>query len=288
MKIINFFTKNKNQNKQKRKIIIHFHIFKNAGSTIEWVFEKNFKNKTLSIDGKEPGEIISLDKVINIIKKKPNVKMFSSHQIRFPMPKNIEIDFLSLLFIRHPIDRAFSIYYFKSNQTDDSIGSKYARSLSLKDFIAWNLKLNGYMVMKNFQVLFLSDKNTREKVDERDLDLAINRMKSCDIIGIVDRMDESLTVAEHFLQKYYENIDMSYISQNVSAERSGNITDKLKKEGKVIGTSILEQLSKVNKLDFELYQETSKELDRRIEKIENFEKKFENFKDRCSSKNKKQ
>ncbi len=281
LKIKDFLKISSNNIQKKRNIILHFHIFKNAGSTIEWILKNNFPKNTLSIDGKNPGDIIKIDEVIDILKKKSSIKTVSSHQIRFPIPKDDEFNFNSILFLRHPIDRAFSIYYFKSKETDNSIGSVKARSMNLEEFIKWNLNFNGYMPMKNFQVLCLSDKTTKEEVGQDDLRVAINRMKSSSIVGIVDRMDESLVIAENLLKKQFPKIDLAYIRQNVSKERKGTIEEKLKQGEEKIGLKLMNELIDHNNLDMKLYQTTNEEMNKRKKEIKNFEELMEDFKRRC-------
>ena len=287
MKFTNFLKKSKIEikSKEKQSILLHFHIFKNAGSTIEWLLEKNFPKKNLSIDGESPGEIIQMEQINDILEKKTLIKTISSHQIRYPIPKNTRFNFISILFLRHPIDRAFSIYYFKKNEIDNSIGSIKARSMSLPEFIKWNMDFKEYMPMKNFQVLFLSNKTTKEGVSEKDLEIAINRMKSSSIIGVVDRMDESLVIAESFLKQEFPKINLAYVKQNVSQERKGTMIERLKHSEDSLGADLKNRLIEYNKLDMKLYHSTNKEMDKRKEKIQDFGKKIENFKRKCKDLN---
>jgi len=287
LKFTNFLKKSKTERKSKKKqsILLHFHIFKNAGSTIEWLLEKNFPKKNLSIDGESPGEIIQMEQINYILEKKTAIKTISSHQIRYPIPKNNRFNFIPILFLRHPIDRAFSIYYFKKNEIDNSIGSIKARSMNLPEFIKWNMDSNGYMPMKNFQVLFLSNKTTKEGVNEKDLEIAINRMKSSSIIGVVDRMDESLVIAESFLKQEFPKINLAYVKQNVSKERKGTMIERLKNSEDNLGVDLKNRLIEHNKLDMKLYHSTNKEIDKRKEKIEDFERRCEDFERRCEDLN---
>jgi len=275
LKFVNFFKKRENND-----ILLHFHIFKNAGSTIEWVLIKNFSKMTLSIDEGNPGNKIYLNRIVEILRKNKNVKAISSHQFRFPITNNTEFNFLTVLFIRHPIDRAFSIYYFKKKEVDNSIGSIKARSLNLQEFMNWNLSVKKYIVMKNFQVFFLSDKIATDNINEKDLELAIQRMKSCVVVGIVDQIDQSLVVAEEELKKYFPEIDLSYIIQNTT-KREKSLEQRLKEDKMRIDEITYNELINKNKLDFILYEETKKELEKRINHIENFEQKLLEFKNRC-------
>jgi len=67
----------------KKPVLIHFHIFKNAGTTLEDIFKKNFLNEAISMDAGKPGRILSWDEIFNYFSNNcPTVKAFSSHQIR--------------------------------------------------------------------------------------------------------------------------------------------------------------------------------------------------------------
>ena len=89
MKFTDFFKKSKPEknSQEKRNILLHFHIFKNAGSTIEWILEKNFPKKNLIIDEKEPGKIIKINKIINILKKNPQLKQYLVTKLDFQYQK---------------------------------------------------------------------------------------------------------------------------------------------------------------------------------------------------------
>jgi len=271
-------------NEQKKPICLHFHIFKNAGSTIDWILDKNFSKNHLSLDDLENrGGRLQWDGVLKLLNQNPDVKAFSSHQLRFPVSNNTNYNFLPMIFIRHPIDRAFSIYGFKKRSTDDSLGTVKAKSMTLKGFIQWNIDLEINRTMKNFQVLYLSDKDTKSSVDSNDLQLAIDRLRTCPILGVVNRLDESLVLAEEYLRQFFTDIDFSYIKQNVSNDRKNDLEVRLIDERNRIGESLSNQLNQLNELDFKLYSIANNELDKRIEKERNFEKKLTDFKKRCQS-----
>jgi len=271
----------------KRKVLLHFHIFKNAGTTIDSVLEKNFLENAIRGDGEKPKDILPMEIVIDYLNKNRNVKVFSSHQIRFPIPENSEIEFLPLIFIRHPIDRAISTYNYDQNRVDPNSQISFeARTMYLSKFIEWNLhpprKKTKNMTMKNFQVLYLSHNNVETEVDSNDLNVAIERLKSCPVVGVVDRLDESLVVAEEILRKDFPEIDLSYVKRNVSKNRKDTLQERLDDSESQLEKSLWEDLKKHNELDFKLYEMANKELDVRIKKIDKFEEKLNSFRNRES------
>jgi len=271
----------------KRKVLLHFHIFKNAGTTIDSVLEKNFLENAIRGDGEKPKDILPNDVVIDYLNKNRNVKAFSSHQIRFPIPENNEIEFLPLVFIRHPTDRAFSIFSYNKNRVDPlSEVSFTAKTMSLSAYIEWNLHppwpARNNMTIRNFQVLFLSRDDVESGVNSNDLNVAIERLKSCLIIGVVDRLDESFLVAEEILRKDFPEIDLSYVKRNVSKDRKNDLQERLDGSESQIDKSLWDNLIEQNELDLKLYEVANKELDDRIKKIEKFEQKLQEFKNRKS------
>jgi len=270
---------------KKNPICLHFHIFKNAGTTIDWILQKNFKKHHFSLDDtSKPNHILKWTNVLDFLKKQKSYpKAFSSHQIRLPLPESSEFEFLPIIFIRNPIDRAFSIYHFKTKQTDDSIGSVSARTMNLPDFIAWNLNKKKYLPMKNFQVFFLARQDNSLNINLDDLVIAKNRLKECKIMGVVERIDESLVIAEEELRQYFDKIDLSYIKQNISTERNGNLEERLDQGRSDIGNTLMDDLIQKNKLDSLLHEFAHEELDLRIKKINGFDNKLQDFKNRCKN-----
>jgi len=269
----------------KRTICLHFHIFKNAGTTIEWIFKKNFSKNAVSLDTKDPKGTLSNQFILDYLKQNPTVKSISSHQVRFPTPEANDFYFIPILFLRHPLDRAISIYTFNRRRKDanERPGVKKAKSLNLNDYLDWALKRKKFMVIKNFQVLFLSDKSVESSVETSDFTIASKRLEDCQIVGVVDKFDESLVVAEDFLEKYFNKIDLTYKKQNVSYKRSGDFFHKLQNGNLEIDDNVFDEFSQKNNFDLKLYEKTNEELKKRIKKIDNFEKKLSDFQQRCKN-----
>ena len=155
---------------------------------------------------------------------------------------------------------------------------------ALPEYVEWQLNHKTNMSMKNFQVLYLSRDTTKIEVGLNDLNLAIQRIKECPIIGIVDRLDQSLVLAQEILRKYYPNINLSYVSQNVSKDRKDTLEERLQAGRSDLGDALWEKLNAKNELDLQLYSQTNKEFDKRIEKIENFEEKLKKFREESQKK----
>ncbi|MCV0393503.1 MAG: sulfotransferase family protein [Nitrosopumilus sp.] len=272
----------------KQPVCLHFHIFKNAGTTIDWILKKNFSKNHLTMDDQatNPAEIFNWENILNFLQKHSDVQAFSSHIIRFPIPEKSSFHFLPMVFIRHPIDRAFSVYSFKKRDSDNSIATIIAKTGTLKEFVNWSLSLKKYAVMKNFQVLYLSKSSyDNNPITLEDYHLALKRLQNCTVLGIVDRLDESLVVAEEELKKFFPKIDLSYKSQNVSHDRKNTLEERINDGRKKIGENLFDKLLSFNKYDLELYNFGNDELNQKIQKIHDFNNKLIDFRNRCQKLN---
>jgi len=270
------------KNHSKRNICLHFHIFKNAGTTIDWILKKNFSKNAVTVDDIEnPGTIIPFSIVLKYLEKYPNTKSVSSHQIRFPLPDFSEIQFVPILFVRDPIDRVFSVYNFKKTMNDNTEGTLKAKNSTLTEFVKWTLNTH-YMVTENYQVGFLS--NFKENgIPIPDLEIAKSRLRECSILGVVERINESLVLAEDILKPFFGNIDLSYIKQNISQNLDHKTKASFYSAKFQINEKFIDELKTLNNLDIKLHESANKELDGRIDRLENFEKKLVDFQKRCKN-----
>jgi hypothetical protein len=275
-------TRVKSKRIELKNILLHYHIFKNAGTTLEWIFKKNFGRFAISMDNvDDPGHIISNDVIKQYVIQHQRIRSISSHQIRFPIPELNEINFIPIVFLRHPIDRVISVYNFKKTMNDRTSGTMNAKKFLLNDFIFWSLATN-YMVISNYQTNFLS--SSESDTSKCDLKTALERMHALPIIGIVDRMNESLILAEEVLRRIFPKIDLSYVPQNMTADITKDLEDRLTALEHKIGHSTINLLKEKNSLDMKLYDAACKELDVRLQKISDLESKLSDFSMRCKNK----
>jgi hypothetical protein len=94
-----------------RSIIIHYHLFKNAGTSVDSVLEKSFGASWRNFDNKNSSARFSPKEFEKINLEHPELKAFSSHQIVPPIPKG-SLRVYPIIFLRHPIDRIKSAYLF--------------------------------------------------------------------------------------------------------------------------------------------------------------------------------
>ena len=110
---------------------------------------------------------------------------------------------------------------------------------------------------------------------------AYNNLRATQLVGVVDRFDESMVVFEDELKKYFPQIDLSYIAQNVNQKEKKTLGEKQEEIRVLLGDKLFEQYKDANKNDEKLYTFANSLLDERIKNIENFDIKLTNFLERC-------
>ena len=97
-----------------RFVLLHYHIFKNAGSTIEDILDHSFGDRFGKLETPVGEGTISQSDLISHLNAHPGLRAFSSHQIRHPLPEAPGYLFFDICFLRDPLDRLRSFYdYFR-------------------------------------------------------------------------------------------------------------------------------------------------------------------------------
>src|SRR5579864_3124537 len=96
--------------KPSRVVLLHYHIFKNAGTTIDFVLRQNFGDKLVYLHGDSFNSVVSDVEMLDFLNKNPGIAAISSHHMRPPSPACTSFRFLEIIILREPQDRLCSIY----------------------------------------------------------------------------------------------------------------------------------------------------------------------------------
>lgn len=250
-----------------RPLLVHYHIFKNAGTSFEWTLKQALGRRFCTYDFAAPNQILSSADIIRYVKRRPETEAVSSHQASFPAPKIRGRQVLTSILIRDPIARIRSIYAFERQQEASTPGALKAKELDFSGYVEWRLSTAPAMLC-NYQVHFCSrTKETRNKksLDESDLRKAIANLDQIDIVGTVERYSEWLTLARSILSKAFPGILLSATRQNVTSTgretTEAAILDDLVND---LDQTLAEHLLEGNKLDMCLHQVAEALLTRKL------------------------
>jgi len=241
-----------------RHVLLHYHIFKNAGSTIDAILKNNFGDQCGSIEGRNPWDTVDSGAILRYTMNNPNIRAISSHQARLPVPNCSNIFFHPLMFLRHPIDRVGSVYSFERNQpiNSKSLGANIAREKEFAGYVKWRLSDGNGAVIKNFQTVYLSGREHDMRManaTESDLKEAMETVSQLPFFGLVEHFRDSMEKMRKYLSKTFGSIDVTYSILNKSTERKTLLQERLDDIELMLGPDLYQELLEKNKLDMRLY-----------------------------------
>jgi hypothetical protein len=259
-----------------RFVLLHYHIFKNAGSTIEDAMRRCFGKRFATLHGPDPNSILRGEDVAAFLVSHPDVAAISSHHVKYPKPVAPGVIVFDLCVLRDPLERLRSVYYhFRRAEPVDDLSAR-AKEMDLPSFLDLLIRKHPHLV-NDVQVNILA-KGAAYTRPPGSADLAAALAISGDMsaISVVDLFDESLVTAEHFLQPAFPSIQLEYISQNVSPAPGCEFRDE-------VGDIIYQRLGQLNQLDAELVCQARAEVRRRFGLVPDAQERLADFRQRCAA-----
>src|SRR6185295_7226506 len=199
-----------------RFVIVHYHIFKNGGSTVASILQREFRNGFATVHGPDDVSVLDDGHLAKFVADHASVQAISSHHIRYPKPVLSNTVIFDWCFLRHPLDRLQSVYsYFQRIDADDAL-CRLARQESVRSFLKKLMDSAPHLV-SNVQVTMLAMGGAFTRpADTPDVEAASDIVGKMAIPGLVEKFDESLVAAEYFLKPAFPRLRLDYLPQNVS------------------------------------------------------------------------
>lgn len=242
-----------------RTIIVHYHIFKNAGSSIDRLLATAFGPRWASLEGPTPTSLLRPDDLATFARSRPELVAVSSHLLRPPAPNDLRV--LPIVLIRHPLDRAFSVYSHLRRYTDGLHTGDVAQHSSFSQFVRWCLdnRTLGGMTITDYQVIHLSEASFRGKhiyqavATDEDLRHAIHYLSHAACFGTVDQFD----VAMDRLRQAASAIDLAIpaasATENATPGRPDDLGERVSLAEQLLGPMLYDRFLNENELDYHLY-----------------------------------
>ena len=242
----------------KRKIIVHFHLYKNAGSTVDANLQSCYAKRWCSFEGTDSNEPIKFAELIHFAKTNPKLLAVSSHQVRPPVCNDV-FDIFPIVFIRHPLDRLLSVYRYEIIK--GILSSEQFPSLASYCEFILNTKAASTLIGRNAQSIFLSQANfNREDADlilngqTQDGALeAIDFLLQCPVVGIVNRFEKSISKLLKVIPKEF-HLSWNGSSDNIYGSHEMPLKIKLHRIKNEIGKELYDRLIEANKCDLALFE----------------------------------
>ena len=269
-----------------RPLILHGHLFKNAGSTFDWSLRRCFEDSFLDHRDDESMREGGNEFLKSLILKNPGLIAISSHVMPLMHSYPTGIKIIPIYFLRHPLLRVRSVYEFELRQLPAiTPGAIEAKNRSFGEYIAWRLDEKVGAIIRNYHSRYLGGLRRRgpsAKGDKEDVGTALQTLSQTPIAPIVEHYDSSMIILEEALKPLFNSIDLSYVAQNVLQKEDKEITldEKLLGLQNDLG-GLYDDLVAANRFDLLLYEAGIELLHSQKEKIPQFENKLYHFNHRC-------
>jgi hypothetical protein len=269
---------------EKRFLILHYHIFKNGGSTITSILEREFRDDFATVHGPNDVSVVDDVSLADFVSSHPSIRAISSHHLRYPKPVLPNAIIFDCCFLRHPLDRLQSLYsYFQRIRADDPL-CRLARQEQPRSFFTKLIDSAPHLI-SNVQVTMLAQSGTFTRpVDTPDVELAADVIGRMAIPGLVEKFDESLVSAEYFLKPAFPRLRLDYMAQNVSRPIGGTPADRQGWLKHSWGPDLYFTLARLNACDLELWRRAESEIARRLDLVPDAEHRLAEFRARCPKK----
>lgn len=172
----------------ERTIILHYHLFKNAGTSVDAILKRNFPDRWVTREFPAMGGN-NTPLVEAWIRDTPEAIAYSSHTMMGPIPQIDGVRVISFLLLRDPIERIKSAYRFERTQQADTWGARLAKEHDFEGYVRARLARPGDRQCRNFQTHRLASLMPGEGTE---LDRAKQALKALSVVGRVEAFDEAM------------------------------------------------------------------------------------------------
>lgn len=262
-----------------RHVILHHHIFKNAGSSLDFALSRQFGDAFCELHH-ETG-VLSLGFILDFLVGNPAIRALSSHHSHgCCLREEAEargIRILNMIFIRDPIERTASIYQYYRRVDGPGLFEDAAKELSYSGFVSFLIADHPYMI-DNPQANQIANGGFYARPPaEHDLNRAQTRIQDFAMAAPVERFDDAMASFEYFAAPALKptNLNLAYRRQNVSQHESRGLIASLPMVTR-------RWLTERSRLDARLHRFAEEELRRRIAATPDFTVRLSDFRARCA------
>jgi len=265
-----------------RYVVVHYHIFKNGGSTVESILEREFSGGFARLHGPEADSTLVDSDLAEFLHGHAEVTAVSSHHLRYPKPAIARTVLFDCCFLRHPLARLHSYYsYLNRIQAADPF-SRRARSENVREFLEQLIDAVPHQV-SDVQVNLMANGGAFTRPASRqDLKQATEMLRQMALPGVVEMFDESLVAAEYFLRPAFPTIRLEYVAQNVTRSSPSENGDLRAELIGLWGEKLYEKLARLNQMDLELFRRAQTEIQRRLDLVPRRRERLAEFRSRCA------
>lgn len=240
-----------------RCVLIHYHIFKNAGCSVDASLKASLDGGWAAFEGSHAHDILSAAQLAGFLRANPHVRAVSSHLARPPLPWS---GCLPVVFLRHPLLRARSVYEFTRRDSAQPF-SQAAGTNDFAGYVRWALRRErGSIVIRNYQVVHLSEASWRcedildTEAGQNDLEQACTLLEKWGVAGLVESFGLSMRVFQSLYGLALPEIRFENLHINATVSTPAiPIDEQIEQCRQMLGTELYEDFMAANEMDTALH-----------------------------------
>lgn len=236
--------------KSGRNLVLHYHLFKNAGSSIDEMLRRNFPGRWITQEFNVPPRERA-QALLVFVQQNPQADAISSHSALLPVPRIENVRIFPIVFIRHPIDRLRSAYLFERAQDAETLGSRIAKAHDFAGYLREHLIIPRHRHVRNFQTYWLS-RNCAGRIN-RELARALRALARLPFVGLVEEFEKSLKHLESLLRSPFPGFRAEIARKNVTSSGT-TLVERIAWVRDTLGEALYAEICAANADDFALHQ----------------------------------
>jgi hypothetical protein len=258
------------QERQMRRVIVHYHIFKNSGTSFEKLLDDNYGDDHLVFDGPFRFSKIDQDELRKVIQHTGHLA-YSSHQVNLPVPTALDFVVEPVVFLRHPLLRIRSVHGFSRKSPEAVHDGQSAVELDFVDWVRSSLRsAQGMAALSNAQTRNLGGVYGRTALQRRlqgggfefDLSQALRNLDNVRLLGRTEFFDTDVPRFEGLLAEC--GIPFRYArhepSNRTASDFDQGLEQRLQGLRDELGDELYGQLEHCNQQDLQLFDYANQRL----------------------------
>jgi hypothetical protein len=242
-----------------RKVVVHYHIFKNAGTSVDAALAASLPTWRDWTEG--PAAYLRPDDLAAYLADRPSAEALSCHTLRPPAPAGFDV--FPIILLRHPLDRAYSAYLHERRCAPNTLSCQIARATDFAGYVRWCLdhQSDGGIVICNYQTIHLGDPVWRDhlytaRAGDAELARALDLLESLPTPGVVDRFEAFMMRLQRDLNAWRGgSVELPPPTwENRSEDRNGSLGERLYALAAMLGPTLHGRFEVANKCDTALYR----------------------------------
>ena len=234
-------------------LLFHYHIFKNAGTSVDRMLKANFGDRWTDGEFSETPLARRHQSIREFLAARPEVQAFSSHTAPLPTPDLPDREVFPIVFVRHPLLRVRSAYRFERRQDATTRGAILAKSTDFRGYVAHFLDDPKARHLRNFQSIRFAEGTPGSHAQEPQR--ALETLARLPFVGLVEAYDESVARLGELVRAMFPDFRVIVLHENATAADAGaSSADQLAALREELGADLYDRLAEANASDLELFE----------------------------------